>query len=65
MLFHHWFQSLKNNIQNLYPYFTDKETEAQKEATYLKPPSKPVAESGAELISVLMLSGPKKKSRDE
>lgn len=30
MLFHHGFQSLKNNIQNLYLYFMDKETEAQK-----------------------------------
>lgn len=35
-------------------------TEAQKEATCLKSPSKPVAESRAELISALILSGPKK-----
>lgn len=60
MLFHHWFQGLKNNIRNLYVHLTDKETAAQKESTYLKPPSKPVAESGAELISALMLSGLKK-----
>lgn len=60
MLFHHWFQGLKKNIWNLYLYFTDKETETQKESTYLKPPSKPVAESGGELISALMLSGLKK-----
>lgn len=63
MLFYHWFKSLKINIQHLYLYFTGKETKAQKEATYLKPSSKPVAKSGAELISALMLSGPKKHKR--
>lgn len=60
MLFYHWFKTLKINIQNLHFYSKGKETKAQKEATYLKHPSKPVAESGAELISALMLSGPKK-----
>lgn len=62
MLFHHCFQSLKQNTQSLHLYFTDKETEAHKKVTDLKPPSKPVAGTGAELISSLLLSGPEKKN---